>query len=256
MERRRRRTAVIEGDREATNLATTLGREIRTTRRRMRLTQAELGERVGLAQSRVGEIERGTGTGTPLLVWARLGSALRRPLMAAFSRDLEPGPADAGHADAQEIVLALARSCGRTGSFELPTRPTSPVYSVDVGLRDDRSRTLILVEVWNRLDDLGRAARSTDRKMAEAAEVAVALGGGRPYRVAACWLLLDTAPNRALVARYPETFAARFPASSYEWVRALTHGTEPPESAGVAWVDPRRGRLAPMRRARRARSGR
>ena len=95
----------MQGDREARNIATTLGREVRTSRRRLRWTQRELGQRVGLEQSRISEIERGFATGTPLIVWVRLGMVLGRPVGMAFARDLRPQPNDAGHLDAQEALL-------------------------------------------------------------------------------------------------------------------------------------------------------
>ncbi len=248
MPRRRRTSLQAEGDREAARIAATLGREVRATRRQRRLTQAQLGERVGLSRSRMGYIERGAGLGAPLLTWVRLGIALRRPFGASLSRDLEPqAPADAGHLEAQELLLELTRKTGRGGSFEMPTRPDNPLHSVDVPVRDDRERVLVLNEIWNRFEDVGKAARSTDRKLAEAARIAVALGGADPYRVAHCWLLVDTAANRALVARFPEILAARFPGSSVAWVRALTHGDPIPHEPGIAWIDLRTRRLVPMR---------
>ncbi|HSK53599.1 MAG TPA: helix-turn-helix domain-containing protein [Clostridia bacterium] len=251
MERRRRTTIEIEGDREARSIAIGLGRVVRETRRRLRLTQSALAGAVGLRRSRISEIERGLATGTPLIVWARLGMELGRPLAMAFSRDLAaPLPTDAGHLAGQELVLRLARQTGRTGLFELATRPLDPRHSVDACFRDDPNRTLILNEIWNRFDDLGRAARSTDRKVAEAEEIAIGLGGDRPYRVAACWLLVDTAANRALVARYPEVLRARFPGSSRAGVRALTEGGPVPREPGIAWIDLRSNRLVPMRHRR------
>jgi hypothetical protein len=45
-----------------------------------------------------------------------------------------------------------------------------------------------------------------------------------------------TARNRALLARYPEVFAARFPGSSARWVRALTTGEAPPGQPGLVWA--------------------
>src|SRR6476646_574861 len=105
MERRRRSDALVQGDREARNIAITLGREVRATRRGRRWTQRELAERVGLEQSRVSEIERGLATGTPLIVWVRIGMVLGRPVGMAFARDLTPQPNDAGHLDAQEMLL-------------------------------------------------------------------------------------------------------------------------------------------------------
>jgi transcriptional regulator with XRE-family HTH domain len=251
VDRRRRTQPELEGDREARSIALSLGRVVRTARKRARMTQDTLGALVGLHRSRISEIERGEATGTPLVVWARLGIVLRRPISVAFSRDLEPPtPADAGHLDGQESVLGLARRTGRPGRFELPTRPHDPTLSVDVCVRDDQDRTLILHEIWNRFDDLGRASRSSDRKVAEAAELAIGIGGGRPYRVALCWLLVDNAANRALLARYPEIFATRFPGSSRRWVEALTTGRPVPIEPGIAWIDPRAGRIVPMRRPR------
>jgi hypothetical protein len=130
---------------------------------------------------------------------------------------------------------------GRT--FELATRPADPVRSADVGLRDDRRRLLVLVECWNTIGDVGAAARSSERKRAEAERLAVAIGPLREdatlesYRVRGCWVVRATARNRALVARYPEVFATRFPGSSAGWVRALTAASEPPEQPGLVWCD-------------------
>ena len=60
----------------------------------------------------------------------------------------------------------MVRATGRTGLIELPTQPDNPSLSVDVCIRDDPHRVLILNEIWNRTDDLGRAhevERSEDR---------------------------------------------------------------------------------------------
>jgi transcriptional regulator with XRE-family HTH domain len=249
VDRRRRTQPELEGDREPRSIALTLGSVVRAARKRARLDQDALGSLVGLHRSRISEIERGEATGTPLVVWVRLGVVLRRPLAVSFSRDLEPStPADAAHLDGQELILRLARATGRTGMVELPTRPERPMASVDVCVRDDANRTLILQEIWNRFDDFGRAARSSDRKAAEAADLAIGLGSERPYRVALCWLLVDNAANRAMVARYPEVFAARFPGSLRKWVEALTSGRPVPAGHGMAWLDLRAGRLVPIRR--------
>lgn len=249
MERRRRTDEMIAGDREARSIAGTLGRETRSARLRRRIRQADLAVAVGLKQSRISAIERGLGIGTPLVVWTRIGAALGRPLAVSFSRDLSPEPADAGHLDGQEFLLRLARETGRSATFELPTRPDNPSLSVDVCIRDDPHRTLILNEIWNRFDDLGRATRSTDRKVAEADALAALIGCDRPYRVALCWMLVDNAGNQAMVRRYPEIFAVRFPGSSLGWVRALTEGGPVPREPAIVWLDLRTGRLRPLRRA-------
>ena len=245
----RRTNTAVHGDALSAAIAATLGREVRTTRRQRRRTQQQLADEIGISRSRYADIERGNGATAPLETWTRVGAALGRPLAVAFSRDIdEPEPRGAGHLAAQELVLRLARLHGRTASFELPTRPADPARSTDVGLRDDRLRALILVEIWNRLDDLGAAARASDRKVVEASAHAEFAGADQqPYRVASCWLLVDTAANRRIVVRYPEILRTRFPGSSLRWARALANGTAPPAEPGVAWIDPRAGRIVPMR---------
>ena len=180
-------------------------------------------------------------------VWQRAFTALERDLSLIVSRDALEEPADAGHLAVQELVLRTGRRAGYQGSFELPTRPADPRRSTDVGLRDDRRRRLLLVEVWNTFGDIGAAARASSRKVTEAEGLA-ATSSDEPYLVATCWVVRATRRNRELVARYPELFERRFPGSSARWVRALTQGTEPPSEPGLVWADARATRLFAWRR--------
>jgi hypothetical protein len=158
-------------------------------------------------------------------------------------------PADAGHLNVQELILRLGRAAGRPRTFELATRPSNPSASADVGLHDPRHGALILVECWNSIGDIGAAVRSTTRKVADTEALAVARGGdGRPWRVAAVWVVRATHRNQALVTRYPEIFAARFPGSSAGWVRCLVSGATPPTEAGLVWCDIDATRLFAWRR--------
>jgi hypothetical protein len=148
----------------------------------------------------------------------------------------------------QELVLALGRRAGYTGTFELPTRPAEPWRSIDVVLASPTRRVMILVECWNTIGDVGAAARSTARKAAELEQLAVGKWGSN-VRVGVVWVVRATSRNRALVARYPEVFASRFPASSRAWVEALTTGTSPPpRDPGLAWCDVGATRLFAWRR--------
>jgi transcriptional regulator with XRE-family HTH domain len=234
---------------ETQRLAAVLGSEARSTRRRRRRTQGQVADAAGISRSRCAELERGGGVTAPLDVWVRVGLALGRPLAVSFSRDIESEPADAGHLAAQELVLGIASRVGRRfGAFELPTRPSDPSRSADICIRDDDMRLLILIEIWNRMGDLGAAARSTARKRADLEAMAMLAGGDAgAYRLVLGWLLVDTAANRRLVAAYPAIFRANFPGSSPRWVRSLAEGQEPPEEPAVAWIDTRAGRLAPLR---------
>jgi hypothetical protein len=106
----------------------------------------------------------------------------------------------------------------------------------------------VLAECWNTIGDIGAAARSSERKRADAEALAAARWGEAPAAVGVVWVVRATARNRALVARYPEVFAARFPGSSAGWVRALTEGAAPPDEPGLVWCDVAATRLFAWRR--------
>lgn len=241
-----------EARRRNLELLVRLGAAVRTSRRRRGRTQDEFGRLVSLSQSTISRIERGCGGSQSLDTWQRIVLGLDRPLLIDFGRDPGEEPADAGHLLIQELVLRLARGAGYAGTFELPTRPMQPWRSADVGLRNDRRRRLDLIECWNVIGDIG-AARASERKVAEArglAAIRSAERPGPPYAVGSCWVVRATRRNRLLVARYPEVFKARFPASSNAWVRALTEGTTAPGPPGLVWCDVAGTRLYPWRRPR------
>lgn len=218
------------------------------------MTQRVAADKVGISQTAWSRIETGLGRHVPLQTWVAIGVVLDRPLAVSLSRPLDAprGSVDSGHLEIQEHVLRLARATGRHGTFELPTRPTDPSRSTDVGIRDDRHRVLIQVECWNTFGDLGAAIRATNRKTAEAAAHAIATTAGDtdPYRVATVWVVRASAGNRAIIARYPNIVDAAFPGSSRRWVAALTQGTEPPAAPGLVWYDPGTRRLTEHRHAR------
>jgi DNA-binding XRE family transcriptional regulator len=247
---------------EARRLAASLGQDLRRARSSRGLTQRRLGDRVGLSQARISQIESGFGGSLPLASWVTLGIAVGRPLAVGLSRPPATGPADAGHLDIQEFILSLPIAGGQTRHVELPTRATDPSRSIDVCLRDVASGRILILEAWNRIDDLGAAIRSTNRKLAEADGLAAATGPDvapplaargvpprasrkpatgpdRPIAVAvhACWIVRVTAANRRLAQRYPGILRAAFPASSAAWVRALTTGSQPPSESGFVWFD-------------------
>jgi transcriptional regulator with XRE-family HTH domain len=231
-------------------MADALGRAVKQGRTRVGLTQAQLAARVGVQQSSISRIELGHGRVVPLELWIALGVALGRPLAVTFSRPLGETrePNDAGHLAMQERLLALARTTGRTATFELPTRPSDPSRSIDVCVRDARHRTLIIEEAWNTFGDVGAAARSTTRKAAEAADLAAMIDEGPPYRVASVWVVRPSSANRALLARYPGIFAAACPGPSRGWAEALTGNGAPPADRGLVWLDPASGRMSEWRR--------
>ena len=195
----------------------------------------------------VGRIEGGA-TNIDIDVLQRIGVALGRPLIVTFGRDTLEAPTDAGHLAIQELVLRLGRAAGYVASFELPSHPGESWRSVDVGLADPARQRMLLVECWNTIGDVGAAARSTERKRVDLDGIATGRWGP-DASVNVLWVVRATTRNQALIHRYPEVFAARFPASSRAWVECLTSGGPPPSEPGLVWCDTGATRIFEWRRA-------
>lgn len=234
-------------------MTATLGQGVRSGRERLRLTQEDLADRVGVDQTRISQIELGQGGGAPLSLWIAIAAALDQLLAVSLTRPTGEmrQPSDAGHLAMQEYLIGIARATGRAATFELPTRPSDPSRSIDVCVRDVRNRVLTVEEAWNTFGDLGGAIRATHRKLAEAADLAAVIDDGPSFRVATVWVVRDTATNHALVARYPEILVTAFPGSSRGWVEALTSDAAPPIQPGLVWFDPGTHRLHEWRRSSR-----
>jgi transcriptional regulator with XRE-family HTH domain len=237
MGNRKRRPIDFESLRRLKPTMVREGGKVRSARKRRRWTQMQLGARVGLSQSAVSDLELGDGAALSLAAWQRVAIVLDLPLRLELGRDALEEPLDAGHLGIQELILRLGRQTGRRRRFELASKPDDPSRSTDVGLVDDRHHQLLQLECVNTFGNLGAAARSSDRKRAEAEALAISIGYGRPYTVHQCWVVRATRRNRRLLAQYPETFQARFTGSSSGWVAALTKGTPAPAEPGLVWCD-------------------
>ena len=238
---RRRPVVAAEAERRSRERRARVGGDIRAIRHRRRWTQAELARRAGIGRSVVGRAERGVGM-LDLEALERIAAALGVSLVVSVGRDPADDVADAGHLAMQELVIGLARRAGFTTQFEMPTRPSEPWRSSDVGIGSDVQRVAIDIECWNTFGDVGAASRSSTRKVAELDRAAVARWG-TDGRAALVWVVRSTTRNHALVARYPEVFASRFPGSSIAWLRALMEGADVPFEPGLLWLR-RRDRAA------------
>jgi len=242
-----RRTRLAgDAERRAREQRDRLGAQVRAARERRGWTQEQLAARAGVGRLVVGRLERGEGR-LDLELLQRVAIGLGVPLAMSLGRDLDAGPADAGHLLIQELVLRLARAVGFVGSFELATRPSEPWRSVDAGLVATAHRCLVVAECWNSIGDVGSAARTSSRKLAEAREASVARWGP-DGRASLVWVVRATARNRWLLGRYPEVFASRCRGSSRSWVAALTEGAAPPPEDGLVWCDVGGTRLFEWRR--------
>ena len=228
-----------EAARLSATIAATLGRDVRAARQGRRLTQAALGERIGVHQTRISRIELGQGETAPLATWIALGAALERPLAVSLSRPLgvPREPVDAGHLAMQEYLISRATATGRTAQVEVPTNASAPTYSIDVVIVDATSRTVILVEAWNAFGDVGAAIRTTRRKLADLIDRGAVHDRRGPFSSTAAWVVRDSATNRALLRRYPGIVRSVFSGPSRAWVRALEDGSPPPADPGLVWFD-------------------
>ena len=154
-----------------------------------------------LVEQRLGRLEAGSGGGAPCDVWFALAKALDRYLRFEFARDPQAELADAGHLDIQELVLRVRRSGGWERLFEARSRR---LRVGPVGGRQARRHAA--AAGWSsgsagtRSATSGAATRSSERKLQDAEEQAVALAGdGEPFQVGLVWIVRDTKANRALV---------------------------------------------------------
>ncbi|MEP7379856.1 MAG: helix-turn-helix transcriptional regulator [Chloroflexota bacterium] len=224
-----------------------MGGAVRQARERRRLKQGALAARVGLSQARLAEIEAGNGGGAPAEVWFALGEALGLYLRFEFARDPQQDLRDAGHLDIQELVVRVAEPAGWKAEWESRSRNRW----IDVRLEDRLRRRILIVECTNTLGDLGEAMRSSDYKVREAEQRAVAIGGeGEPFAVGLVWVIRDTKANRELVGRYRRLLESRFSGPSVAWLRVLQVGGPMPGQPGLIWSDLRATRLFARRRPR------
>lgn len=224
-----------------------MGHAVRQARERRGLRQAGVAAKVGLSQARLADLEAGRGGGTPAEVWFALAEALGLFLRFEFGRDPQQDVRDAGHLDIQELVVRVATAAGWQAEWE----SRSNRRWIDVRLVDRKRRRILIVECINTVGDLGEAVRSSDDKVREAEQRAVAIAGdGDPFEVGLMWVVRDTRANRELVGRYGTLLDSRFRGSSVECVRALVVGGPMPGQAGLVWSDLRATRLLARRRPR------
>ena len=135
-------------------------------------------------------------------------------------------------------MLRLGRRVGYRRNYELPTKPSNPSLSTDVGLTDDANRRLLQVECVNTFGNINAAIRSSDRKRAEAEALAIAIGHGEPYDVHQVWVVrCDAAEIGRCWLAIRSSSRRVFPGSSHAGCAALTTGTMPPAEPGLVWCD-------------------
>jgi transcriptional regulator with XRE-family HTH domain len=247
--RRPRSTKVVGiGAERAGYLARRLAQAMRDRRASLRVTQRALGDLVGLSQAEIHRLEKGGGANAGLDTWASIAAALGTQLAAFF--DQVPGadqPRDIEHLKRQDLVLRIAARGGWTGEPEALLQDDGRYpRSIDVLLIRAVRHEAAVVEVWDLLTDGGAAMRGLGAKLDATRR---RLGAG--WRVQGLLVVRGTQRNRGLIGELRAVFAARYPASSAAWLRALENrAAAMPTADGFVWTDVKGIRLVAARLGR------
>lgn len=237
------------GAARAEHLEKRLGIGLKERRLALRMTQRALGAKVGLSQPEVCRLEQGHGSSASIGTWtacaAAVGLQLAAFLEAAPGADL---PRDIEHLRRQNLVVVTPTPGGWSANPEwlLPDDGPKP-RSIDVLLTRPARREAAVVEIWDLILDGGHAMRSLESKV-----VAVSGRLGEGWEARGLLVVRATQRNRRLVRELGALFAARYPAGSAAWLRALADPTRPmPSESGFAWTDVRGERLVAARLGQR-----
>lgn len=209
------------------------------TRRALGWSQRELARRCGLSQTLVWRVE---GARPPLSVnvVARIADALglevdltlRAPFIA------ERPQRDAAHARCSSYVQHRLEALGWTVAREVEIVHGRSHGWIDLLAFDQRSRSVLIVEIKTELDDLGRIERTLSWYERDGWAAARRLGW-RPARTAAWLLVLATEVNDDRIRANRELLANAFPARAAEGLAALAAPAATAPSRLLALVDPR-----------------
>jgi transcriptional regulator with XRE-family HTH domain len=215
-------------------LASRVGTGLRDARLAQGLRQVDVAAEARISQGHYSRIERGREPGVALDTLAACASALNVQL-AAFIEAL-PGaslPRDIEHLRRQAMVVELALRGGwqAVPEFALPGDGPRP-RSIDVLIARPVRHEAAVVEIWDLLLDGGDAIRGLEAKVAATRDRL-----GDSWHVQGLILLRRTKRNLGLIRDLAPLFAARYPASSGSWIRALIDPRSPmPDGPGFAWT--------------------
>lgn len=202
------------------------------------VTQAQVAAAIGISRSHYAGIEAGTADPSLDLVWRiaeRLG--LELDLAARPPIIVERRRGDLVHARCSAYVDRRFQRAGWHTAREVETFAGRAHGWIDLLAFEPRSRTLVIVEVKTRLDDIGAVERQLGWYEREARRIAAGLGWSP--RVTASWLLLlasDEVERQIVVHR--ELLKATFP----DRARMMAAALDAPAAIGprgLALIDPR-----------------
>lgn len=193
---------------------TVQGRICRALRRRLQLTQRELGRRAGLSQQAVSLVERGHGSRLSGVTMRRLFGTLDarwEPTISWRGGDLDRF-LDTRHARLVGIMVNLLRALGWQVEVEVTDSSFGERGSIDILAWWPPGRIALVVEIKSKLVSIEATVRKLDEKVRLTIEsIAETRFGERPRAVARLLILPDSTRERRRVGRAEDVLGVALP---------------------------------------------
>jgi transcriptional regulator with XRE-family HTH domain len=221
-------------------LRVTFGQGCRDTRLGLDLTQQQLADRVGVTRGYIAKVERGRANPSLELV-GRIGEALGLRLSLTMEGPIFLGDRrqrDAVHARCSGYVDRRLRGAGLQTAREVEIIRGRAHGWIDILAFDPKSRTLFIIEIKTRLDDLGAVERQIAWYERSAGQAASRLGW-RPLRVVTWLLVLASDEVDAFLRANRTALASAFPRRAREMMNAFADACDLHSGdRGLAMIDP------------------
>lgn len=190
-----------------------VGRLFRTVRIQRGLRQRDVGELAGCSQRWIAELELGRLDAMPVGTMRRVGDILeiRVTIDAWWRRGDGIRLLDAVHAGIVERTLRILTTSGWEVLPEWSFNNFGERGSVDIVAWHAATRTLLLIEVKSRLDDVQELLHTFGRKVRIAPGLLAKERGWDAADVATMLIVGDGHAAREIVRRHKTTFDARWP---------------------------------------------
>jgi transcriptional regulator with XRE-family HTH domain len=232
-------TACFDGSVTGGLLQVTFARACLDTRSSLDLTQQQIAERVGVSRSYIAKVELGR-IDPPLAMVDRIAEALgldvsfdiRPPLFLGGTR-----VRDDVHARCSAYVDRRLRGLGWATAREIEIVHGRSYGWIDLLAFDQRTQTLLIIEIKTRLDDLGGLERHLGWYERMAWQTARRLGW-RPTRVLPIVLALASNEVEQVVRSHRDLLALAFPMRAAHISVLLARPQVPVTGRGFALIDP------------------
>jgi transcriptional regulator with XRE-family HTH domain len=219
-------------------LKTAFGTLCRDNRVRLRLTQRQLGDAVGVSRGHIANIEIGRAN-PPLDLVDRIAQALdiEISLVARPAIVLGGGQKDLVHARCSGFVDRRMRGDGWLTAREVEVVHGRSHGWIDLLAFDPRSGTLLVIEIKTRLDDVGSIERQLGWYERSAFDVARGLGWGARRIIG--WLLVLASDEVEMVLRASrDVFALSFPIRARAMANMVVGVEASAGGRGLGLIDP------------------